>query len=181
MSRSAADLQREALAILEEALARFPAYRPALAAVRIRISGRLSRSAGNADPRTGIVQLSERIFRLEENAPMFRNTVLHELAHVIAGPAVRAHGREWRSVFIEIGGDGRRTHSLRAAGEHRLRPARCGRCSREVEIGPRRLRRLLLGLGEYVHVGCGGRIVPRIDLPPGAAAAPHPVRGRSRA
>lgn len=174
MSRAESDLEREACAILAEVRARFPEHAAALAPVRIRISRRLVRSAGNADPRRGLVQLSEPIFRLEENAPMFRNTVLHEVAHVIAGPDVRPHGREWRAIFLSLGGDGRRTHSLRAAGEHRPRPARCVRCAGTVEIGPRRLRRLILGHRRYIHVGCGGRIEPLRDAPAPPGALPRP-------
>jgi len=174
VSRDANELEREARAILEEIRARFPEHGAALDRVRIRISRRLVRSAGNAHPQTGLVQLSEPIFRLDENAPMFRNTVLHEIAHVIAGPAARAHGREWRAIFLSLGGDGRRTHTLRAAREHHRLPALCLRCAGTVEIGARRLRRLLLGLGEYVHVGCGGRIVPA-ERP---AAQPTPALHR---
>jgi predicted SprT family Zn-dependent metalloprotease len=183
-SRSELELETEALSILAEVREHHPEHAAALATVRVRISRRLVRSAGNADPRLGLVQLSEPIFRLEENAPMFRNTVLHELAHVIAGPEVRAHGREWRAIFLALGGDGRRTHSLRAAGEHRLRPARCVRCAGTVEIGPRRLRRLIHGHGRYIHVGCGGRIVPlpqEEGRPRARRAAPRLADPRGRA
>lgn len=160
MARDAATLESEALAILDELREGFPPHRALLDRVQIRISRRLTRSAGNADPHTCVVQLSEPIFRLEENAGGYRNTVLHEIAHVLAGPDVRAHGTEWRGIFLEIGGDGRRTHTMRAAGQHRLHPARCARCREVVELGTRRHRRVLAGARDYVHVGCGGTIVP---------------------
>ncbi len=160
MSRDVAALEQAATEILGDVQRRFPEHREALAKVQIRISRRLTRSAGNADPTTGVVQLSEPIFRLDENSGAFRNTVLHEIAHVIAGPDVRAHGREWRTIFLSLGGDGRRTHGLRAARQHHLHVARCRRCSGEVEIGTRRLRRILAGARDYFHVGCGGTIVP---------------------
>ncbi|MHC4936578.1 MAG: SprT family zinc-dependent metalloprotease [Planctomycetota bacterium] len=160
MSRDAEALRREALRILAETRRDHPRHKHALDRITIRISRRLTRSAGNADPRTGVVQLSEPIFRLEENAHGYRNTVLHEIAHVIAGPEVRAHGPEWRGIFLELGGNGRRTHEFRTSGQHRRHEARCSGCGGTVELGTRRHRRLLAGARDYIHVGCGGAIIP---------------------
>ena len=106
MSRPPEELLREAKRILAETRRDFPHYKRDLDRVQIRMSSRLTRSAGNADPRSGLVQLSVPIFCLEENASGYRNTVLHEIAHVIAGPHVPAHGRVWRDRFLEIGGNG---------------------------------------------------------------------------
>ena len=160
MTRDAATLEREALRILAATRRAYPHYKHALDRVTIRLSTRLTRSAGNADPRTGVVQLSEPIFRLDENAHGYRNTVLHEIAHVIAGPDVRAHGPEWRAIFIEIGGNGRRTHEFRAAGQHRTHEAKCSSCGEVIELGTRRFNRLIAGARDYIHIGCGGTIVP---------------------
>lgn len=160
MSQDAESLRREALKILAETRRDFPHYKRDLDRVLIRLSGRLTRSAGNADPRTGVVQLSEPIFSLKENAPGYRNTVLHEIAHVVAGPDVPAHGKVWRSVFIELGGDGSRTHNFRAARQHKTHAATCAKCRGEVELGTRRFHRLLAGARDYIHIGCGGAIVP---------------------
>ncbi len=160
MSRSRESLEAEASQILAEVKRRFPQYREALLSIEIRLSQRLTRSAGNADPRTGVVQLSEPIFRLEENAGAFENTVLHEIAHIIVGSDVRAHGPEWRSTFLQLGGNGQRTHNLRSSRQHRTHHARCSRCDGEIELGTRRYRRLISGARDYVHVGCGGIIVP---------------------
>ncbi len=170
MSRDSETLKREALQILAETRRDFPHYKSDLDRVQVRLTSRLTRSAGNADTRTGIVQLSEPIFSLEENAPGYRNTVLHEIAHVIAGPGVQAHGRVWRAIFLEIGGDGNRTHSFRAARQHKTHRARCGKCGGDVELGTRRYHRLLAGARDYIHVGCGGAILPA------GAGAPGPLK-----
>lgn len=160
MNRSRESLEAEAMRLLEEVKHRFPEYREALLRVEIRLSQRLTRSAGNADPRTGLIQLSEPIFRLEENTAAFKNTVLHEIAHIIVGPDVRAHGAEWRATFLQLGGNGQRTHNLRSSGQHRTHQASCSRCGDEIELGTRRFRRLVAGARDYMHVGCGGTIVP---------------------
>ena len=160
MSRDEKSLRAEALRILADTRRDFPHYKRDLDRVQIRMSTRLTRSAGNADPRSGLVQLSEPIFSLDENAPGYRNTVLHEIAHVVAGPDVPAHGKVWKSIFLELGGDGSRTHNFRAARQHKTHVARCAKCEGEVELGTRRYHRLLAGARDYVHVGCGGAIVP---------------------
>ena len=169
MSRSPDELLREAKRILAETRRDYPHYKRDLDRVQLRMSGRLTRSAGNADPRSGLVQLSVPIFCLEENAAGYRNTVLHEIAHVIAGPNVPAHGKVWRSRFIEIGGNGERTHSFRSARQHRQFPAECEKCGEEVMLGARRFGRLRRGARDYVHIGCGGTIIeprPRLEKRP---------------
>jgi predicted SprT family Zn-dependent metalloprotease len=39
-----------------------------------------------------------------------RETILHEIAHALAGPKVRAHGREWGEIALRIGCNGRRCY-----------------------------------------------------------------------
>ncbi len=149
-------LQQEADRILSEVRDEHPHYSDVLVGTSIRISKRLTRSAGNACPESRTVGISEPIFSVEENLPQLRNTVLHELAHVIAGPDVQAHGKEWRSIFIEIGGNGERCHQLRARGQHRSFQARCEKCQDDVEVGTRVWNRLKAGSRDYRHQGCGG-------------------------
>ena len=107
MSRDADALRREALRILAETRRDHPRHKHALDRITIRISRRLTRSAGNADPRTGVVQLSEPIFRLEENAHGYRNTVLHEIAHHVThhdpiGRSEAAHGATFCGHLIAL-------------------------------------------------------------------------------
>ncbi len=149
-------LQFEADTILEEVCHRFPHYRDQLQGVSIRMSGRLTSSAGNACPRRKQIGLSLPIFSLEENRGEFRNTVLHELAHVIAGPRVRAHGVEWRRIFLELGGNGKRTHQMRARGRHHRHAVHCEKCHDSIEVGTRMRNSIAKGRRDYLHVGCGG-------------------------
>ena len=54
----------------------------------------------------------------EENVGHFHLTVLHELAHIITYklyPYASAHGREFKNVLLNIGGNGQRCHSYDAA------------------------------------------------------------------
>lgn len=43
----------------------------------------------------------------ERSEDAVRNTVLHEIAHVLAGPREN-HGPAWQTICIRIGGDGKR-------------------------------------------------------------------------
>jgi len=160
-------LLEQAESILEEIRGGFPQYRSALDGTRIRISRRLTRSAGNVCVKTRTVGISEPIFAVEENLPQFRNTVLHELAHVIAGDEVQPHGSRWKSIFLEIGGNGVRCHEMRARGQHHSHQARCDRCDQEVEVGTRIWNLLRAGSLDYFHEGCGGVVTAagRTDAP----------------
>ena len=153
------DLQREAEAILAQVVERFPKYQDRLKGTTIRLSGRLTSSAGNACPKRREVGLSLPIFSLTENRKEYRNTVLHELAHIIAGTQVRAHGPEWRSIFLELGGNGERTHQMRARGRHRRHPVQCEKCQESLEVSTRLKNSIAKGKRDYLHVGCGGILV----------------------
>lgn len=77
-------------------------------------------------------------------------TLLHEVAHALAGPTA-AHGRQWRQIASRLGYTGTRTHNNPTADElapwigtcpsghlfyrHRrpTRPLACGRCARRFE------------------------------------------------
>lgn len=158
-------LQSEADEVLAEVWQKFPHYRDHLQGTSIRISGRLTSSAGNACPKRKQIGLSLPIFSLEENRGEFRNTVLHELAHVIAGPAVRAHGVEWRRIFLELGGNGKRTHQMRAKGRHHRHTVHCEKCHDPIEVGTRMRNSIAKGRRDYLHVGCGGVLTCPTEAP----------------
>ncbi|PPH35137.1 SprT-like domain-containing protein [Rathayibacter rathayi] len=79
-----------------------------------------------------------------------RQTLLHEIAHALAGPDA-GHGPQWRRISAQLGYTGTRTHSNPTADElapwvgscpgghlfyrHRrpTRPLACGRCARRFE------------------------------------------------
>ncbi|SMH30746.1 SprT-like family protein [Rathayibacter oskolensis] len=79
-----------------------------------------------------------------------RQTLLHEIAHALAGPSA-AHGPQWRRIAARLGYTGTRTHSNPTADElapwvgscpsghlfyrHRRpsRPLACGRCARRFD------------------------------------------------
>ena len=55
------------------------------------------------------ITLSQHITEMNDEAEV-RNTILHEIAHALAGHAA-AHGPHWQRVCLEIGGDGVRCYS----------------------------------------------------------------------
>ncbi|HIA28188.1 MAG TPA: hypothetical protein EYN79_08785 [Planctomycetes bacterium] len=155
-------LLAQGTSIIEEVAERFPHHREALEGVEVRLSRRLTRSSGTADPWKKILQLSVPIFSLEENLPEVRPTVLHEIAHIIAGGGARSHGPRWRAICLEIGGDGERCHSLRSTRQHRLHRVHCESCGEEIEVGSRVHNRIVAGSRDYLHIGCGG-VVASVD------------------
>lgn len=56
-----------------------------------------------------VISVSKHLSAL--NGPeIIRNTMLHEIAHALAGPGA-GHGRKWQSLAISIGCDGQRCYS----------------------------------------------------------------------
>jgi len=155
------ELQHEAEQILQQVRERFPHYRESLEGTTIRLSGRLTSSAGNACPKRKQIGLSIPIFSLKENREEYRNTVLHELAHIIAGPKVQSHGKEWRDIFIELGGNGKRTHQMRARGRHHRHMIQCEQCGTDIEVSTRMKNSIAKGRRDYIHIDCVGILVFR--------------------
>jgi hypothetical protein len=75
----------------------------------------------------GLVRFSSPLWPRADVAER-RNTVLHELAHVIAfarhGRKVKAHGREWKAIMRELGETPNRCHSVNRDGLRRRRRSR---------------------------------------------------------
>lgn len=71
--------------------------------------------AGKCDYTNRRISVSR--YLVARNSQTFaRDTVIHEVAHGIAGPAA-GHGPEWRRVVVELGGDPARTHQGEVARE----------------------------------------------------------------
>ena len=112
---SESELLRRAERILETVRRRHPEHAAYLQDLRFRLSTRFTATAGRAYWQEGLIELSKPIFELPENAEGLRNTVRHEIAHVVANRMHRrnlGHSEPWQQVFLELGGDGRRCHSL---------------------------------------------------------------------
>lgn len=58
--------------------------------------------AGRTHYEKRLITLSQAITELNEWSAM-EDVVLHEIAHVLVGKRVRAHGREWKAMAITIG------------------------------------------------------------------------------
>lgn len=69
--------------------------------------------SGRAMYYTDEIEFNEILAR--ENPDTFHNTVKHEVSHLVAykvyGEIGKGHGKHFKSVFIRLGGNGKRTHS----------------------------------------------------------------------
>jgi predicted SprT family Zn-dependent metalloprotease len=100
--------------IVDEAVAILASLnRSELAAVKVKASNGMKVAAGKARLRAGehTLLLSVPIFSRPENQHAFRNTVLHEAAHIIAG-LENGHNRVWKLIARSIGCTGERCHML---------------------------------------------------------------------
>lgn len=67
-------------------------------------------AAGTCYHRKKLITISEHYVELNSREDIL-NTILHEIAHALL-PSYVHHNDTWRNLFIHIGGNGSRTHSL---------------------------------------------------------------------
>jgi predicted SprT family Zn-dependent metalloprotease len=117
----------------------------------------MDRTAGTAKGNT--VKLSLPVFTDPDNTHDFEDTVLHEIAHILAGPEA-GHGRLWKRIAREIGCSAQRCHKLK------VRPKRevskvfvyCNKCGIRLEVTKTRRTRMMNGTtNKVMHKRCGGR------------------------
>jgi len=143
----------EAKAIIADVARRFPEYEYKLRHTVVNLSDRLKTTAGKANHRFNMIILSVPIFTRPENIDGFRDTVLHEIAHLLT-PGMR-HNAIWQSVARRIGGTAERCHTLaceRRRGErHKVT---CLICGKPMILGPTQYNRYLECPIMYKHKKC---------------------------
>jgi hypothetical protein len=72
---------------------------------------RAIRRAGCCDHARRRITLSRPIFQIEDNREDVLDTILHEAAHALVGPAA-GHGARWKAAAVSIGARPERCHSL---------------------------------------------------------------------
>lgn len=77
------------------------------------------------------ISLSRNYVRLN-SVPDVMNTILHEIAHALAGPGVH-HGPLWRSIAVRIGSTGERCASQAVKMPKRRFKGKCRKCGIEFE------------------------------------------------
>ena len=83
------------------------------------------RRAGACDYSTKVISLS-RLFCLKASEDQVRDTILHEIAHALAGPN-HNHDAEWKSIARSIGCTADRCHTIDfAPAKYIVSCARCG-------------------------------------------------------
>jgi predicted SprT family Zn-dependent metalloprotease len=141
--------------IVDEAVAILVSLnRPELLAVKVKASNAMKVVAGMARRKfmgdsVGNVRveyemrLSVPIYSRPENEHAFRNTVLHEAAHILAG-IEHGHNAHWQFVARSIGCTAQRCHTLNV-GERRTQAGgivlQCPRCKSTTRVGPTRAAR----------------------------------------
>lgn len=149
------EIMQRARAILAECRALVPDQAAKLDRITFKVSARMTRAAGNARPLTGEIKLSLPFFADRANFDAdFRNTVTHEIAHVLApsfreypGQRRNPHGPAWRAMHRRLGGTGDRCHTLELADGYTARrsrrvsvPCPCG-CGQDMKLGPTQAKR----------------------------------------
>ena len=139
---------------------------PDLAPKMHEITFRLSRSRHNAGQvrRGNIINLSFLIFTDDSNFLNLRNTVTHEIAHVLSPPVRKGnrwdiHSWEWEMMHKSLGGSGNRCHTMQPAEAFQAvtYDVPCPACGQPIKLSRIRYKRQLAGR-KYRHVTCPRKI-----------------------
>ncbi len=149
------ELLNRALDIRQETWEQFPEYSNIISGISFRLSNKMTRKAGIAYYRNNIIKLSIPLLCNPENEKDIRETVLHEIAHLLT--PYQRHNEIWRAVALKIGSNGKRCHSMAVTRKKRegWETIACNKCNTLITIGPVRIQRLLSGMA-YRHKACGG-------------------------
>lgn len=168
MRHTTQQILKEARETLSSLIATCPVHATALRAITFRVSGRMTAAAGMVKISTSVISLSRPYFEDPTNfQDSLKNTILHEIAHVLA-PPTRAygsrkrdvHGNAWKAAHIALGGTGETYHTMELAVGHtrRVRKARtsvtcgCG-CGSSMSLGPTQLKKHQSGRANYMLKG----------------------------
>lgn len=143
--------------ILKEIKGKFPNY-PNLNKTIIEINNRLRIPSGRVKFEYSfyVIEINPHLFYPSENCSEFRETILHEIAHIIAGLSF-GHSHIWKKILLRIGGNGKRCHKIKT-GLKRNKTKRhlsyCSICNKEFSLSTRRKNMILKGY-KFHHISCG--------------------------
>lgn len=124
------DIRRECETYRNRLVEKYPILRDTRFVVNTRCRAR----AGQAKLHLNVVEISAFFFvGRPENEKDMHNTILHEIAHIVAYALHRdrGHGLAWRSIARQIGCTGDRCHTMKRGDEITV-ACPCGRFSREI-------------------------------------------------
>lgn len=80
--------------------------------ITVKMNNRLTSTAGRANPASGIIELSTKLYEANKEA-FHANTIPHEIAHIVACRVLgsRGHDAAWHSVMLTLGVEANRCHS----------------------------------------------------------------------
>jgi predicted SprT family Zn-dependent metalloprotease len=148
-------IESQALAIREEIVQRFPQHMDLLRNVRMRASNRTTRALGVCRFKGGKpfeIVLSHNAFQHEANVSEFRDTVLHEIAHAIAGHKA-GHGPAWKMVARMIGAKPQRCSNGLAVSPVQYVTIACYVCQGDIKASTRQAAKAKRGT-RYRHTTC---------------------------
>ena len=103
---------------------------------------------GTCKSRGKEIKLSEWMIKnSNENISVWKNTMLHEIAHAIdyTRRGTSSHDYNWKSIALSIGCDGKRTHSIDVDVNSSKYTMKCGTCGYSFPSHKRRKRKSSCG------------------------------------
>ena len=147
--------------ILSELADQFPEWKGFLEDIEIRVNPRMRTTAGRAWHVFRRIDLNPHLFW--EHPEELRDTVLHEVAHLLAGPR-KGHGAEWKRICLKIGARPTRCPDM-ATAKALYRPqkrhaVRCSACGQTWQVSTRKRNKIRRAPAHgFRHRTCGGMII----------------------
>lgn len=152
-----AEILSRAYLIVEILCLKFPQYKNVLQDIHFELNNRFTFRAADANWKNKRIRLSLPFFTNGRNKQELKETILHEIAHILA-PKGSNHNWEWRMICRSIGGNGKRCHNMEVRTNREN--VYCQRCNSEVKMGPTQKKRMDRGV-LYIHGKCGGDLIER--------------------
>lgn len=148
-----AELIPAARQIVDELASEFPHYADRLNTITWSLNDRAFTRMGRAWWTKPHVELSAKALTL--NPYLLRETVLHELAHILVPSANDGHNKRWKDVYLEIGGHGNRIiGECLNAPPKKIRAAKCSECDEIFYLYVSKAAKIERGRHMY-HRACG--------------------------
>ena len=145
-----------AYAIHAKIMEEFPEHAAVLRSVKYRVSHRMTNGLGACRYRNRVpfeIVLSFAAFKHEENRNEFTDTVLHEIAHAIAGK-LGDHGPAWKAVARKLGARPEACSGRLTVSPVQLVSVPCAVCGEAVPCSPRQAAKARKGTMRYRHTHC---------------------------
>lgn len=153
---NASDITWDTMRVMQEVKVKFPEYAMVINSLKVRVSKRTTTSIGICRFRGKVpfeIVMSFKAWQHEANRDEMRDTILHEIAHAIAGFDAQ-HGPAWQAVARKIGAKPVSVCNSLPVMPIAYYSIQCYVCKGPMNVTKRQLTKAQRGGALYRHTNC---------------------------